>query len=89
MYYKKIIREWAKNRHYDQTGVVDAALSLYRTLDKREQEFMLREFKDYNEGVKSGRIIPSPVQLHVPTFKVDKVKVGKNFKIDEKFKLKK
>jgi hypothetical protein len=67
----KIIRKWAKLRHWDWRKVEDAAISLYNSLTDNEKQRMIAEFKMYISDVKSGIIKPTPVELKIPKIKLD------------------
>ena len=59
---KKLFRNYAKIRNMPQ-AYADTALTFFHTLNDRDKALMIKEFKDYIKGVKSGMIIPSPVPI--------------------------
>jgi hypothetical protein len=66
---KQIIRKWAKLRHWDFKNVEKSALTLYNSLELYDKKKMIKEFSDYIEEVKSGKIDAEPVKLKIPVFR--------------------
>jgi hypothetical protein len=68
--YTKILKKWANLRHPDKK-FFQAALRLYYSLSHTDKPKMIKECKDYIEGVKDGTIIPGPPPLpDIPKVKV-------------------
>ena len=63
----KTIRKWCKLRTLDPRGVEGTCIMIYNQLDERQRHEMIKEFQDYISGCASGRIIPSLVEMKVPT----------------------
>ena len=67
----KVIRKYWKLRSIDPKGTTRVAIQLYNSLDEKDQIGMIKEFTNYIEGVKIGTIIPGPVVLKIPRFKLN------------------